>query len=85
MILNQRGKGYATEAIRLVADHAFNKLNLHKLNTGMVKCNEPSKRAFEKVGFKVEGILKEHFYLNGQYLDCYRMGLLRKEFRGRIK
>ena len=80
-----RGKGYATEAISLVADHAFNKLNLRKLYTGMVKGNEASKRAFEKIGFKVEGILKEHFYLNGQYLDCYRMGLLRKEFRGRIK
>ena len=75
-----RGKGYATEAIRLVADHAFNKLNLRKLYTGMIKGNEPSKRAFEKVGFKVEGVLREHFYLNGKYLDCYRMGLLKNEY-----
>ncbi len=74
-----RGKGYATEAIRLVIDHAFNKLNLRKLYTGMVKDNEASKRAFEKVGFKVEGILREHFYLNGRYHDCYRMGLLKNE------
>ena len=78
-----RGKGYATEAVRLVADHAFNKLNLRKLYTGMVKVNEASKRAFEKVGFKVEGILREHFYLNGKYLDCYRMGLLRSESMGK--
>lgn len=76
-----RGKGYATEAISLVAGHAFNKLNLHKLYTGMVKGNEASKRAFEKVGFKVEGVLREHFYLNSKYLDCYRMGLLRNEFK----
>ena len=75
-----RGKGYATEAIRLVADHAFNKLNLRKLYTGMVKGNEASKRAFEKVGFRIEGTLREHFYLNGKYLDCYRMGLLRSEY-----
>lgn len=75
-----RGKGYATEAIMLVADHAFGKLNLHKLYTGMIKGNEASKRAFEKVGFKVEGILREHFYLNGGYLDCYRMGLLRSKY-----
>lgn len=77
-----RGKGYATEAIMLVADHAFNKLNLHKLYTGMISRNEASKRAFEKVGFHVEGILKEHFYLNGTYLDCYRMGMLRKDITG---
>ena len=75
-----RGKGYATEAVRLVADHAFNKLNLRKLYTGTVKGNEASKRAFEKVGFRIEGTLREHFYLNGKYLDCYRMGLLRSEY-----
>lgn len=75
-----RGREYATEAIRLVSGHAFGKLNLHKLYTGMIKGNEASKRAFEKVGFKVEGILREHFYLNSKYLDCYRMGLLRSEY-----
>lgn len=42
-----RGKGYATEAIMLVAEHAFNKLNLRKLYTGMVKGNDASKRALE--------------------------------------
>lgn len=79
------GKGYATEAIRLVTEHAFNRLNIRKLYTGMVKGNEASKRAFEKVGFQVEGILREHFYLNGKYLDCYRMGLLRSEYNKAIR
>lgn len=74
-----RGKGYATEAIRLVAEHAFAKLNLRKLYAGMIKGNEASKRVFEKAGFKIEGILREHFYLNGKYLDCYRLGLLKTE------
>lgn len=75
-----RGKGYATEAIRLVAGHAFNKFNLRKLYTGMIKDNKGSKRAFEKVGFKVEGVLREHFYLGSKYLDCCRMGLLKNEY-----
>jgi RimJ/RimL family protein N-acetyltransferase len=79
-----RGKGYATEAIRLLADHAFYQLNLHKVSSGMAKGNEGSKKAFEKAGFKVEGVLREHFYLDGTYLDCYRMGLLKSEYR-RIK
>jgi len=76
-----RGKGCAVQAINLIADHAFNKLNLHKLYTGMTKVNEASKRAFEKVGFKIEGVLREHFYLNGEYLDAYRMGLLKDEYK----
>lgn len=75
-----RGKGYATEAIKLVAAHAFARLNLRKLYCGMIKGNEASKKAFEKVGFKVEGVLRKHFYLNDEYLDCYRMGLLKSEF-----
>ena len=44
-----RGKEYATEAISLVAGHAFNTLNFHKLYTGMIQGNEASKKAFEKV------------------------------------
>ena len=43
------GKEYATEAISLVAGHAFNTLNFHKLYTGMIQGNEASKKAFEKV------------------------------------
>lgn len=76
-----RGKGYATEAITILTGHAFNRLNLRKLYAGMVKGNKGSKAVFEKVGFKVEGTLREHFYLNGKYLDCYRVGLLRREFK----
>lgn len=75
-----RGKGYATEAIRLFADHAFYRLNLNKVSSGMVKGNEASKKAFEKAGFKVEGVLREHFFLDGQYLDSYRLGLLKSEY-----
>lgn len=77
------GKGYATKAIRLVVEHAFFKINLRKLYTGMVKGNEGSKKAFEKVGFKVEGVLKEHFYLNGEYLDYYKLGLLKDKFKNK--
>ena len=74
-----RGKGYATEAIKLVVRHAFDKLNIHKLYAGTVEGNEASRRAFKSVGFKEEGLLKEHFYLNGKYLDCYRMALFNKK------
>lgn len=80
-----RGKGYATQSIKLVAEHAFFKLNLRKLYTGMIKGNAVAKKVFEKVGFKVEGTFKEHFYLNGDYLDCYRLGLLKGELKSRHK
>ncbi len=76
-----RGKGYATEAIMLAVEHAFNKLNLHKLCAGMIKGNKASRKAFKKCGFKEEAVLREHFYLNREYLDCCRLGLLKAELK----
>ena len=39
----------------LVSEHAFNKLNLHRICTGMVKGNEASKRAFERQALRLKG------------------------------
>lgn len=77
-----RGKGLAGEAIGLVVEHAFDRLNLHKVCAGMVEGNEASRRAFKNIGFKEEAVLKEQFYHKGRYLDCYRMALLRKDHAG---
>lgn len=71
-----RGKGYGSQAIMLIAAHAFDKLNMHKLYAGVIEGNEASRKAFMRSGFKEEALLKEHFYLNGEYMSCHRMGFL---------
>ena len=70
------GKGYATEAIRLVAGYAFEILNLHKLVAGVYSMNEGSSRAFLKAGFMREGAFKEHYFCEGRYVDSEMLGLL---------
>jgi len=75
-----RGQGYASEALRLLVHHAFQRLNLNKLTAGLIVGNRASQRLFEKAGFKLEGTLREQFYLDGKYLDGWRYGLLRREF-----
>jgi len=72
------GKGYASEAISLVVDYAFRKLNLHKVTAGCYCSNQRSLRAFEKAGFQVEGTLKEHYRLDGQYIDAMLLGITRR-------
>ncbi len=68
------GKGYASEAITLLAEHAFLTLHLHKLTAGCYKPNEGSLRAFEKAGFETEGVRKKHCFFNGKYVDAVLLG-----------
>jgi len=73
------GKGYATEAIKLVTDYAFKKLNLHKLTAGCYKENVGSQKAFEKNGYIIEGIRKSHCFLNENYVDIILMGIINEK------
>lgn len=66
---NLWGKGYATEAIGLVTQFAFDKLNLNRLTAGMVVDNIGSYRAFLKVGYKEIRISAGQELLNGRYVD----------------
>lgn len=44
--------GYASEAIRLVTDFAFDELGLNRVWAGMFEANQGSYKAFEKCGYK---------------------------------
>lgn len=46
------GKGYGTEAIKLIVDYSFNRLGLHRLNAGIYENNIGSIKAFLKAGLK---------------------------------
>ena len=68
------GKGYATEAIRLVTNYAFQTLNLHKVTAGCYSTNPGSARAFTNAGFAVEGVRHKHFFSDGEYVDNLLLG-----------
>ena len=72
------GKGYGSEAIRLVCEYAFSRLNLHKIYAYVLSINPRARRAFEKVDFKLEGTLRSDRWANGQYIDVYLLGFLRE-------
>ena len=66
---NEWGKNLATEAIQILSNYAFDKSELHKLTAGCYASNIGSIKAFEKVGFMIEGLWKEHYLYNGDYVD----------------
>lgn len=76
---DQQGKGYATEASDLCLTHAFDGLGLHKVWARVQAGNDASMRVLEKLGFRQEGVLREHWYGFGDHVDEYRFGLLRSE------
>lgn len=71
-----RGKGYGREAVRLLVTHAFQRLNLHRVQLGVRADNEAAIRAYRAAGFVEEGIFKEAQYGSGRYHDVVRMACL---------
>jgi RimJ/RimL family protein N-acetyltransferase len=75
------GKGYGTEAVLLLLDHAFGHLGFHRAAVGVVGFNERALRFWEKVGFKKEGLQRDGYYYNAKYCDFVLMSILEDEFR----
>jgi len=69
-------KGYATEAINGVAEYVFHDLGLHRIFADYYAVNTASARLFAKAGFTIEGVFKDHFRVNGRYVDSVRIGKL---------
>lgn len=74
------GRGYGSDATRCLMKYAFDQLNLHRVTLYVHNFNERAIRAYEKCGFRREGLLRESYYLDGGYSDVVVMGLLRDEF-----
>ena len=72
------GRGFATEAIKLVSRYCFNELKLHKLTAGAYDANAGSIKAFLKAGFIKEAKLPEHFISDGEYVGGILLGLINK-------
>ena len=73
------GRGYATEAIQLLTEHAFRTLNLNRLTAGCYSSNAGSTRAFLKAGWHQEGVRPRYFYSDGHYVDLVQLGILKPE------
>jgi RimJ/RimL family protein N-acetyltransferase len=76
------GKGYGTEAARLLVNYGFGQLNLHRIFSTALAYNERSLRLHRKVGFKEEGRARQAMFKNGQYHDLVHFGMLREEWQG---
>jgi RimJ/RimL family protein N-acetyltransferase len=59
----------ATEAIYLMARHAFDDLGYRRFEWKCDSLNEPSRRAAERFGFVYEGVFRQHMVVKGRNRD----------------
>jgi RimJ/RimL family protein N-acetyltransferase len=76
-----REQGYGTEATRLLVDHGFRELGLHRIQLHVYAFNARARRAYEKAGFRAEGTKREAYYRNGRFHDVIVMSILESEWR----
>ncbi len=74
-------RGYATEAARAMVAYAFATLRVHKVKADVAVGNHGSARVLEKLGFTLEGTLREERKVGGVFVDHWRYGLLSREYR----
>ncbi len=76
-----QGKGYGTEAIRMMLDMAFDEYEMHRVSIGVVGLNTNALAFYRKIGFRQEGILEQGYYYNNEYSDFIMMRILRPEWK----
>lgn len=76
--LDQRhnGKGYTTEAVKLIVKYAFEELKLHRVEAGVMPHNIGSIRVLEKAGFEKEGLARKNVKINGKWEDHQQMAIV---------
>ena len=79
-----RGKGYGSEALRQLCGYGFNDLNLNRIWCE-VYSNNQSLNMYRHIGFVDEGILRQNYYCEGEYLDSYILSMLESEYKEKYK
>lgn len=78
--VEERNKGYAIAALRMLATFMFNERRMHKWNSGYMEGNAASEILHKKLGFNIEGVRKDVTFHNGRYWNEVLCGITEEEF-----
>ncbi len=74
------GNGYMNEALKALVKHAFEVIQLRRLEADVDPRNTASIRTLERLGFQREGHLRERWHVGGEIQDAFFYGLLKREW-----
>ncbi|OEH85487.1 GNAT family N-acetyltransferase [Desulfuribacillus stibiiarsenatis] len=72
--------GYAEESCNLLFNYAFNELNLNKIWTEIYEFDTKKIDLYQKLGFQLDGKLRQNYYYNGQWWDSLLFSVLKKDW-----
>ena len=81
LVPSERGKGYCTEAVRIMVDYLFLSRNLMRIQACTDTRNLASQKVLEKVGFKREGIMRNAFFWRGKWTEDCLYSIVREEWK----
>jgi len=76
-------QGYMREAIQAVVHHAFQAMDLSRMEAACLPENAASRGVLEKCGFKYEGVAQSYLQINGRWRNHVLYANLRHDRRGR--
>ena len=76
-----QGQGYATEAVRAVVQYGFEKLAMHRVCSRTDARNLRAQRLLERLGFRLEGELRESIWFKGAWATDLLYAQLESEWR----
>lgn len=77
---NQRNKGYGKLIINALLKIGFHKMNLHRIDLGVFEFNKSAIKCYEVCGFKIEGLMRDSFFIENEYYSVYNMSILNHEW-----
>jgi len=83
--VKQRGKGYGTDAMKVLLRIGFEYLNLHRIGLNVFDTNPRAIHVYEKVGFTKTGVNRHTDYVEGKYVNDVQMDILEDEWREKYK
>lgn len=77
------GNSYMSEAVVVLARHAFENLGLHRLQISIIPRNAASRRVVEKLGLRDEGTALRYLEINGVWEDHIRFAITSEDWAER--
>jgi len=81
LVKDHWGKGYGSEIMKCLLEHAFMEMGFHRLSLSVFASNTRAVELYKRLGFLEEGRTREGIWQDGGWVDVIQMGLLDREWK----